>query len=217
MCGVSRAGRELEVQLLLDDLQPAVVALSGSDLAVHDSVMFKNYKVFYPLAAQKRGFRLLLLVREDLARRFNPVVVKSTCMAIWLRLEAPCGSVMIAAIYRQWTDQEEEDLAVLHESIRDMSARYERLIVMGDFNLNLAKKDDTTYYRHRLLKLHLACLEENGLIVANKLDWSPTFYSYGRFEDKNGTVIQKCSILDHIYYKGWHLPPPPPSRCYPLP
>ena len=107
---MSRASRELEVQLLLGDLQPAVVALSETDLAVHDSVVFKNYKVYYPLAVQKRGFRLLLLIREDLAARYNPAVVRTTSMEVWLRLETPCGGVVVAAVYRQWTDREEEDL-----------------------------------------------------------------------------------------------------------
>ena len=78
MCGLSRAGRELEVQLLLDDLRPAVVALSETELKVNDSVVFRNYKAYYPQAVQGKGFRLLLLLREDLAARFNPTVIRST-------------------------------------------------------------------------------------------------------------------------------------------
>ena len=207
MCGLSRAGRELEVQLLLDDLRPAVVALSETELAVNDRAVFKNYTVHYPLAVSGRGFRLLLLVREDLAARFNPTVIRSTSMELWIRLEAPCGGVVVAAVYRQWSGREEEDLEELDEAIRDMSSKYERIIVMGDLNLNLARRGDPAYYRHRLLKLHLECLEESGLIIANEMDMSPTFFSHGRFEDKAGNVGQKFSILDHVYHRGWPRPP----------
>ncbi len=208
MSGIGRAGRELEVQLLLDDLRPSVVALSETELTVNDSVVFKNYTVLYPVAVQKRGFRLLLLVREDLAARYNPTVIRSTSMEIWLRLEAPCGTVVVGAVYRQWSGREEEDLEELDEAIRDLSARHGRVIVMGDFNLNLARFDDPSYYHHRLLKLHMGCLEETGFNVANELDMSPTFYSHGRFEDKDGSSSQKYSILDHVYYRGWPCSPP---------
>ncbi len=207
MCGLSRAGRELEVQLLLDDLRPAVVALSETELKVNDSVVFRNYKAYYPQAVQGKGYRLLLLLREDLAARFNPTVIRSTTMELWLKLVAPCGSVVVAAIYRQWTGREDLDLEELDEAMREMSSKYERVVVMGDMNLDLAKKEDPAYYRHRLLKLHLGCLEETGLHVANEQDMSPTFFSHGKFEDKAGVISQKCSILDHVYYRGWPSPP----------
>ncbi len=208
MSGLSRADRELQVQLLLDDLRPAVVALSETEVSVHDSVVLKNYRVYFPLAVQKRGFRLLLLIREDLAARYNPVVVRTTSMEVWLRLETPCGGVVVAAVYRQWSDQEEGDLEALDEAIRDLSAKHERVIILGDMNLNLARANDATYYRHRLLRLHMKCLEENGFTIANELDMSPTYYSHGRFADEDGTVGQKFSILDHVYYKGWGGPSP---------
>ncbi len=193
--------------MLLDDLQPAVVALSETELGVSDVAVFKNYKVFYPVPVPNRGYRLLLLVRENLAA--NPTVIRSSHIEIWVRLEAPCGVVVVGSIYRQWSVplEEEEDLIKLGESISVLSAKYERLVIIGDMNLNLAKLNDASYYRRRLLRLHMENISSNGFHIANELDMSPTYYSHGIFEDKKeGSFGQRSGILDHIYYRGFPHP-----------
>ncbi len=205
---MGRAGRELQVQLLLDDLQPAVVALSETELKECDVAVFKNYKVFYPDPVPDKGYRLLLLVRENLASMSSPTVIKSSSMEIWVKLEAPCGAVVMGSIYRQWTglQQERDDLSKLGETINELSAKFERLIFLGDMNLDLCKLYDPSYYRHRLLQLHMENLGDNGINVANEMDMSPTYYSHGTFEDKEGSLCRRSSILDHVYYRG--LPHP---------
>ncbi len=204
---MNRAGRELEVQLLLDELRPVVVALSETEIPSDDmSVVFQNYKVYYPLPTSK-GFRLLLLLREDYASRYNPSVLRSTTMEIWIKLETKFGPLAIGSIYRQWSGpQEEEDLGKIDDAIRVTSEEYDRMVVIGDMNLDLARSADPNYYRRRLLRLHLQCLKECGLEVANELDMSHTFVSYGTFENKDGPNSHKSSILDHVYYKGIPTP-----------
>ena len=204
---MGRAGRELQVQLLLDDLQPAVVALSETEVPEEDLAIFKNYKAFYPKATPKRGYRLLLLVREDLLPKLNPTVIKSTTMEIWVELETDGGTVLVGSIYRQWTGaMEEEDLAALDESIRELSDKFGRLIIVGDMNLDYSRTNDHAYYRRKLLLAHLECLNVSGLAVANELDMSPTFHSHGSFEDKDGSTRHKSSVLDHVYYRGFARP-----------
>ncbi len=206
--GLTRAGRELEVQLLLDDLRPAVVALSETEVPEEDSVMFNNYKVFYPLATAGKGlYRLLLLIREDYVARYNPTLIRNSTMEVWVKMETPCGLIAISSVYRQWTGSEEEgDLHRIDDAIRNAANEYDRLLIIGDMNLDVARLKDTSYYRRKLLDTHMECLEECGLSLANELDMSPTFTSYGTFENTNGSTSQKSSILDHVYYKG--LPPP---------
>ncbi len=203
---LGRAGRELGVQLLLDDVRPAAVALSETEVPVDDDVVFKNYKVFYPLPAPTGKFRLLLLVREDWAAKHNPKVLKTTSAGIWLSLDAPGGTIAIGSIYRQWTALEEEELAQLCEQITEFSGLFSRILVMGDANLDMAKMGDDGYYRRRLLNRLLDCLEQNELILANLQDMTPTYYSYGTFDDGSGVVGRKTSVLDHIYFRG--LPTP---------
>ncbi len=169
--------------------------------------VIKNYKVFYPEAVSGRGYRLLLLVRDDFAAKCLPTVIKSSTMEIWLKLNTPSGPLLTASIYRQWSGSaEEDDLLRLHESIREFVSSFQRVLVLGDLNLDLARSDDHAYYRRRLLKLHTDCLQECGLNVANELDMSPTFYSHSSFNDGSGTVYRGTSILDHVYYVG--LPRP---------
>ncbi len=204
---MTRAGRELQVQLLLNDLRPAVVALSEAELEKEDSIIFKNYKVFYPSATGKGVFRLLLLVREDYATKYNPTLIRNTSSEIWIKMEAPCGPVAICSLYRQWTGkEEEEDLNKIDDAIRTAAADYDRLLIIGDMNLDAARKGDTSYYRRKLLNLHMDCVRECELELANELDPSPTFYSHGSFEDSNGTISQKFSTLDHVYYRGFSPP-----------
>ncbi len=208
---MTRAGRELEVQLLLDDLRPAVVALSEAEIPEEDSVVFNNYKVFYPLATEGKGlYRLLLLIREDYVSKYNPTVIRNSTTDIWVKMEMPCGRIAISSIYRQWTgSEEEEDLHRIHDTIKAVTNEYDRLLIIGDMNLDVARIGDNSYYRRKLLDLHLGCLEECGLELANELDMSPTFVSHGTFENKDGSTSQKSSTLDHVYYRG--LPPPPTS------
>ena len=203
---MGRAGRELGVQLLLDDVRPAAAALSETEVMENDDVVFKNYKVFYPLLSPMGKYRLLLLVREDWANKYNPTVLEATTMGIWVRLEAPGGTIVIGSIYRQWTALEEEELIQLCKQIAKMAEDYSRVLIMGDANLDVSRVGDTRYYRRRLLKLLLGCLEQSDLLLANLQNLSPTYYSHGIFTEGDGSASQRTSVLDHIYYRG--LPPP---------
>ena len=54
---LGRAGRELEVQLLLDRVRPVVVTLSETEVpADDDNVVFKNYKVFFSVPVLIKGY-----------------------------------------------------------------------------------------------------------------------------------------------------------------
>ncbi len=208
MNNLGRAGRELQVQLLLDDLDPTMVALSETEIPEEDTIVFKNYKVFYPLAVEGKGFRLLLLVKEDYVAMYNPTMISSSTSELWLRLETPGGPTAVGSIYRQWTGaKEEEDLTAIGDRLRAVSAEYDRILAIGDMNLDVARVGDPSYYRRRLLRLHMECVAECGLDLANEMDMSPTFVSHGIFEDKNGSASHKYSVLDHVYYRGF----PPPS------
>ncbi len=194
------------MQLLLDDVRPAVVALSETEVMENDVVFFKNYKVFYPLLSPTGKFRLLLLLREDWATKCNPKVLSSSTMGIWMKLEAPGCTFAIGSIYRQWTALEEEELVQLCDQITEIAGEYDRVLIMGDVNLDVARMEDSGYYRRRLLKILLGCLDRNELSLANLQDMSPTYHSHGTFDNGNGSVSRRTSVLDHIYFRG--LPTP---------
>ena len=80
-----------------------------------------------------------------------------------------------------------------------VSAEYYNHLVFCNMNVDLARVEDPSYYRQKMLKPHMDCVAECGLEVSNELDMSPTFISHSTFEGKNGTVCQKNSTLDHVY------------------
>ncbi len=206
MNSLSRAGRELGVQLLLDEVRPVVAALTETEVMQHDIIVFKNYRVFYPLLAQTGRFRLLLLIREDWAVKFSPTVLKTTAREVWVGMRAPGGALAVGSIYRQWTDSEEMELTQLCDQMTTITEEYGRVVIMGDFNLDVARVEDPSYYRRRLLSLLMGCLERCEISLANLQNMSPTYYSHGTFDDGSGTVSRKTSVLDHVYFKG--LPTP---------
>ncbi len=183
-------------------------------MPIDDNVVFKNYKVYYPMASPTKGYRLLLLVREDLAARSNPTMIKSSPMEIWIRLDLPSGPLALASIYRQWGGVEEDELLLLHDSIREFTSKFNRTLILGDWNLDLSRIGDSGFYRRKLLKAHMDCLEECGLSPANVLDMSPTFYSHGVFDTGDGSRNRKTSILDHVYLLG--LPQPSSFEVLPI-
>ncbi len=199
---LTKAGRELELQLLLDELRPAIVALSETEIpAEDDSMTMMGYRTYYPLARSNK-FRLLMLLREDVAVKHRPAIEEVTTASIWMKLHLPWGTTIVSAHYRQWSDQEEDELDVLHNSLRRHGGNCGRILAMGDFNLDWSRQKDSSYYRRRLLERHLRCLEELGLTVANDQDPTPTYRSYAMFKDGDGKDAPKESVLDHLYYAG---------------
>ncbi len=205
---MGRSGRELQVQLLLEDRCQAVVALSETEIPKGDSVVFKNYRVFHPLCREGKGFRLLLRIREDVAAMYNTSVIKCSNMEIWVKMETQRGVLAVCSVYRQWSGAAPEELELNRfcDTIGEIFERFNHIVILGDMNLDVARRRDHAYYRRKMLRTLTNCLEENGLLLTYELDMSPTFYSHGTFLERDGTTSQKSSILDHVYYKG--LPTP---------
>jgi hypothetical protein len=67
---------------------------------------------------------------------------------------------------------------------------------MGDFNLDIGRKDDVKYGKRSLLKEFLAAMSTTGL---EYLPTPVTWHSYGRFQDGQ---VQRHSTVDHCYTLG---------------
>ncbi len=204
---LGKPGRELEVQHLLDDLRPEVVALSETEVPIEDTtIVFRGYTIFFPAPSPTNKYRLLLLIRKDVALQSRAVVDRVTALEIWVKLLLRSGPIMVCSIYRQWTNSEEEDIGVFHRNLREYSANFDRILVAGDLNLDWARRKDVKYYRRRMLAEHCCCLEELDLIVANELDPSPTYRSHAIFTDGKGDKAARESVLDHLLYHGLATP-----------
>ncbi len=105
-------------------------------------------------------------------------------------------------MYRQWggsstTTNEREDIAVIHGHAADVAGSFRRAALLGDFNLDMAKKGCSTYYRHSMLEDHVDRLEDLGLLFVGPS--SPTYHSHGCFNSLDGLISRRTSILDHAY------------------
>ena len=197
------ASRELELEHILDAQSPDVVVLTETELPAHDTTFaVKNYLVILPDLSNETKFRLIVLVKQNLVPTLNPTVLFRSGLDLWMKINLRSGPLVIGAVYRQWGNcaMEREGLALLHEHAASVAGAYGRAILLGDFNLDVSRRSDATYYRSSMLRAHLDGLSDLGFHFVGPN--SPTYCSHGHFDDGTGTVSQRRSTLDHVYALG---------------
>ena len=201
VANLTRSNRETELERLLEEKEPHIVVLTETELRVFDTTFtVKNYSVLYPNPAGEK-YRLLLLIRSDLAFTTAPSVLHKSALDIWVRLNLPSGSLAVGGVYRQWggsstTTNEKEDITIIHGHAADVAGSFRRAALLGDFNLDMAK-DCSTYYRHSMLEDHVDRLEDLGFLFVGPS--SPTYHSHGCYSSLGGPINRRTSILDHVY------------------
>ncbi len=197
---LTRSNRELELENLLNDVQPDVIVLTETELPSLDTTLaIKNYTHFYPDPFLGKH-RLLLAVRTALIPVCNPTVIHRSALDLWVKLSLHSGPLVVGGVYRQWNREEKEDLDILHSHAAAVASKYRRAAIVGDFNLDYSRRDDTSYYRHSHLSTHLVMMENLGFQFVGPT--THTFRSYGSFNNGGGYYSSKCSTLDHYYALG---------------
>ncbi len=190
--------------MLLEELKPDVVALSEAELEEKDSSFhMPGYAVFYSSPFQQK-IRVLLLLKDSLTSTATPSLLAVSHQDIWIRIACPSGSGSwtLAACYRQWTKTELADFSLLCDRIAEHSSSTpsSRVLIMGDFNLDVARENDAGYYRRRMLNTFLSVLRENGYKLENNFR-IPTFRSHGCFSTEGG-LQHRESVLDLVCSLG---------------
>ncbi len=194
--------RELELRVLLEGEKPDVVALSETELDEEDSSFHvPGYTVFYS-SPYANKVRVLLLLKDSLARRLNPRILAVSHQEIWMKMACPSGTGTwtFAACYRQWTGAETTDFSNLCDNIRKYSSSSSRVVLAGDFNLDVARQNDSLYYRRAMISTFLSELNELGFVLENSLD-TPTYKSHGCFNTATGPRHRE-SVLDLVLSLG---------------
>ncbi len=189
--------REEELSILVKNEQPDVVLISEAELGPNDTVVIPGYTSFLASPAPSGKCRLFALIRDRL--RAKTVVLATTHMDIWLRINLTGSPLTIVGVYRQWSNTESSDLADFY----DRCASHldgNRTIIAGDMNLDFGRQSDLSYTRHGLASEHFVTMEALGLQYAGP--YSPTFQSHGRYKSASGEYLQRTSILDHVYTLG---------------
>ena len=187
---------------MLDKHRPDIVALSEAELDEEDSSFcIPGYTTFYSSPFQRK-IRVLMLLKDSLIRATTPTLLAVSHQEIWIRIACPSGSGSwtLAACYRQWTKTEAVDFSLLCDHVIEFSSSSSRVLLMGDFNLDAARKDDKSYYRRNMLSTFLALLEELGYVLENDTR-TPTFRSHGCFQTDEG-FLHRESVLDLICSLG---------------
>ncbi len=188
--------------MLLDEFNPDVVAISEAELDEKDASFYMpGYKAYYSSPFQQK-IRVVLLLKNSLIRASTPTVLAASHQDVWIRVACPSGSGSwtFAACYRQWTRTESEDFVQLCHHIREFSSSSPRVVLLGDLNLDVARRDDAGYYRRHMLGMFFSLLSELGFVLHNDLN-TPTFKSHGSFQTALG-LRHRESVLDLICSLG---------------
>jgi hypothetical protein len=127
-----------------------------------------GYTTFSPTPSLQGGkTRVLILVKNDLAVRANVKVIADimdpAIQSVWLHFShhrmgsATRGAFILGGIYREWTPLlscEESRLrlgSLLHQISKATEDGF-RVVIHGDFNVDLDRVNDKTYYMTRLAK-----------------------------------------------------------------
>ncbi len=188
--------REEELSILVKDQCPDVVIISEAELNSHDTVVIQDYVPYFasPTPCGKR--RLFILVRTQLKEKTE--VLASSHMDVWLRLNLSVP-LTIVGVYRQWSGNEQEDLAAFHNRCASFLDG-NQTIITGDFNLDFNRRSDLLYSRHCMASDHFVKMGALGLEYMGP--YSPTYKSHGIYKSADGNHSHRTSILDHVYALG---------------
>lgn len=189
--------REVEVGVLLHKYKADVAALSECELATSDTITFPGYSTLYGSSDAAGKIRVALLIRSDLASSVR--VVSSNSMAIWVELTCLPAPVVIGAVYRPWGSMatQKEDLIAFHSQAAAVAESHARILILGDFNLDTRRKQDSAYSYRRMTVDHLSSMDMAGFVYVGP--YTTTYRSYGRF---GPDAAHRESILDHVYSCG---------------
>ena len=155
-----------------------------------------------PAAAGLEKVRLVVLVRDDLLVDVKPLFVDSSANspAIWLQL-APsspsgCPPLVVGGVYRPWVGlaAERVQLDCLLSQAATISSTHKRIILLGDFNLDPTRLNNSDYGRAALARTLTDSLANAGYFLHPT---SPTWYSHGQYNGKRRT-----STIDLVFTAG---------------
>ena len=200
MSNLSRgASKETELLHLLTSHQVGIAVLTETDLKEEQAAVFKlkGYDTYPAPATAGEKVRILILVQEGLNKTYNVTVSDlSDEGALWLVLSATCNrrvSLVVGGVYRSWQGLTAEQVYLedLLYKTEQVLAQHKRVLLMGDFNLDVERLQDKSYCRQHLARHLSMTLADLGLTYHKT---PPTYRSHGTF---NGTC--RLSTIDHVY------------------
>jgi hypothetical protein len=195
-CRLLAGGRELALINILTSSGAYVATITECEIPEWSGEFsVAGYTTFLPTPSLQGGkTRLIILVKNDLAVRAKVKVIKDimdlAVQSVWLHFShhrigsssSTLGAFILGGIYREWTPlQSREESRLRLGSLLDQiskAADGSRVVIHGDFNVDLDRVDDGMYYMATLAKSHAECTATAGLEMHTT---SHTFRSYVNF------------------------------------
>jgi hypothetical protein len=194
-CRLLAGGRELALLNILTSTGADVATITECEILEGTrEFSVAGYTTFSLTPSLQGGkTRVIVLVMNALAVRANVKVIKDimdpAVQSVWLQFShhrigsgsSTLGAFILGGIYREWTpllSWEESKLrleALLHHISKAADGR---VVIHGNFNVNLDRVDDSAYYMATLAKTLTECTSTAGLETHTT---SHTFRSYGNF------------------------------------
>jgi exonuclease III len=193
LCRLLAGGRELALVNILTSSGADVATITECKIAEgSEEFSVASYTTFLPTPSLQGGkTRVLILVKNDLAVRAKVKVIKDimdpAVQSVCLHFSHQCvgsatlGAVILGGIYREWALLSREESRLRLGSLLDQiskAADGSRVVIQGDFNVDLDRVDDSAYYMATLAKSLAECTTTAGLGTHNT---STIFRSYSNF------------------------------------
>ncbi len=189
--------REEELCILVKQQQPDVAIITEAELDPHDTVVVPGYVPFFASSTSSGKRRLFALVKSKLS--MYTVMIASSHMDVWLRLNLPASPLNIVGVYRQWTDTEQTDMTSFYDRCSTLLDDT-KTIILGDLNLDFSRRLDASYARQSMSSKHFETMEALGLQYIGP--YTPTYKSHGLYRSASGEYSVRTSIIDQVYMLG---------------
>jgi hypothetical protein len=213
--GLLTGSRELALSHLLEYNDVDIMVVTETEITAKAAPFATHgYVTFLPLVREKEKTRTITLVKSGLVTLANvrlrtDLMKLSTVQAVWISMDAhvrpgpgrQCGqthgALTVGGTYRTWShmskllnaEQEREQVSSLMGQMEQALTTSDRVLVIGDFNLDTHKKG-------KLTEDFLSSTAAMGYVYA------PTVATYESYGLHGLDRVNHVGCLDHVHTAG---------------
>jgi hypothetical protein len=203
-------GHESALLVLLETTGADIIIVSEAELPRHyidAGFNINGYVTFFPLMGldMNTKARVIALTKTELSPhiKLRTDLMSASMQSLWIEAALPSGKVLFGGFYRTWSRlnnrSASDDLAVIISQFGRAASEAKRVVILGDFNLDLFRLQDSGY-QHRALLQSLVEAASNLCLELHTTDY--TYRSNGEYVLPDGSRGQRHSRIDHVYSAG---------------
>lgn len=120
------------------------------------SVSIPGYNLFRNDRRSTRGGGVALYISSNIKARVLLAVSEPGCEALFLHIDTSGSSLVVGVFYLP-----HGDIDILEDCISEIVTRYEHIVLVGDFNFNIAVPRNYDRIRHMLTRCNMSVLHNN--------------------------------------------------------